>query len=186
MSLKTARTLAEGWPDMAALLARDGAVMVDVGVGGAGGAIGMCKAFPKLRVVGIDPLPAALMEARANVTANKLGDRIELRAQRGDELTDLHAFDVAFVPAKFMDDRGFEGTLAALRNALKKDGAVLTAAWRDVGEPRASAVSRLRTELWGAGPRTADTVTGMLERAGFRDIRVAPAMGDSVPISARP
>jgi hypothetical protein len=185
MSLKSARPMVEAWPEVGALLGRDGAVLVDVGVGGAGGAIGWCKAFPKLRVVGIDPLPAALMEARANVATNNLGHRIELRAQRGEELTDVRAFDIAFVPAKFMDDRGFEATLAKLRKALKEDGAVLAPAWHDVGEPRASAVSRLRTELWGAGPRTAETVTKMLERAGFRDIRVGPAIGDMLPMAAR-
>jgi hypothetical protein len=186
MSLKTAPLMVQAWPDIAAVLSREGAVMVDVGVGGAGGAIGFCKAFPTLRVVGIDPLPAALIEARANVSAQKMGDRIELRAQRGDELIDSRAFDVAFVPAKFMDERGFEGTLTALHNALKKDGVILTGAWHDVGEPRASAVSRLRAELWGSGPRTAAAVTGMLERAGYHDIRVGPAMGDAVPIWAKP
>jgi hypothetical protein len=185
MSLKVARPIVETWPELGALLSRDGAVLVDVGVGGAGGAIGMCRAFPKLRIVGIDPLPAALIEARANVAANDFGHRIELRAQRGDELRDERAFDVAFVPAKFLDDRAFEATLATLRKALKADGMIMTGAWRDVGEPRAATVSRLRTELWGAGPRTADAVTTMLERAGFRDIRLGPGMGDMQPIAAR-
>jgi hypothetical protein len=135
-------------------------------------------------VVGIDPLPAALMEARANVAGHDLGHRIELRAQRGDELPDVRAFDAAFVPAKFMDDQGFEATLATLRTALKEDGVVLTGAWHDVGEPRASAVSRLRCELWGAGPRTVKAATGMLERAGFRKIQLGPVMGDMAPIAA--
>jgi hypothetical protein len=185
MSLKMARPLSEAWPELAALLDRDGAVIVDIGVGGAGGAIGLCKAFAKLRVVGIDPLPIALVEARANVAANNFGHRIELRAQRGDELPDVGAFDAAFIPAKFMDDRGLEATLARLRTALKKDGAVMTAAWNEVGDPKAAAVSRLRCELWGAGPRTAETVTKMLERAGFKDIRRGPPMGDTLPIAAR-
>jgi hypothetical protein len=185
LSLRMNRPMVELWPDVGALLSRDGAVFVDVGVGGAGGAIAMCKLYPKLRVLGIDPLPAALLEARANVQAHGMTDRIELRAQRGDELVEERAFDMAFVPSKFMDDRGFEATLTRLARALKSDGVILTAAWRDVGEPRASAVSRLRTELWGAGPRSVETVTKMLERAGFAHVRVAPAPGDIVPLAAR-
>ena len=185
MTMRMHRPMIEAWPEVGALLSREGAVLLDVGVGGAGGSIAFCKIFPKLRVVGIDPLPAALMEARANVAAHGLSDRIELRPQRGEELTEERAFDVAFVPSKFMDDRAFEATLATLTKALKADGIVLTAAWRDVGEPRAAAVSKLRCELWGSGPRTTQEVTRMLEHAGYRDIRVGPAASDLVPIFAR-
>jgi hypothetical protein len=66
MSIAMARPMKEGWPDVGALFERDGAVHLDVGVGGAGGAIGMAKAFPKLRVVGIDPLPAALVRGQTS------------------------------------------------------------------------------------------------------------------------
>lgn len=182
MSMAMARPMKEAWPDLAALLERDGAVYVDVGVGGAGGAIGMAKAYPKLRVVGIDPLPAALVEARANVVAHCMQDRIELRAERGDELTEVNHFDAAFVPAMFFDDAAFESTLHTLAKAVKSDGAIITGAWRDVGEPRAAAISKLRFEMWGAGPRTTEQVTAMLSSAGFRDVRVGPAQGAMVPI----
>lgn len=185
VAMRMARPMKEAWPDLAALLEREGAVLVDVGVGGAGGSIAFCKSFPKLRVVGIDPLPLALIEARVNVAQHGMKERIELRAQRGDELTDEHAFDVAFLPAQFLNDEAFVATLERLKTALKPDGAIMTAAWRDVGESRASAVSRLRVELWGAGPRTAADATKMLERAGYRDIRVGPPSGDIVPIVAR-
>jgi precorrin-6B methylase 2 len=182
MSLSMARPLKDFWPDVATLLERDGAIQVDVGVGGAGGAIGMAKAFPSLRIVGIDPLPAALVEARANVAANGMQERIELRSQRGDELTEVNHFDTAFVPAKFFDDAAFSATLHTLAKALKQDGAILTAAWRDVGEPKATALSKLRCEMWGAGPRTTEEVTAMLNAAGFREVRVGPAQGAMVPI----
>lgn len=182
MSMAMARPMKEAWPDVTALFERDGAVYVDIGVGGAGGAIGMAKAFPKVRVVGIDPLPAALIEARANVAAHGMQDRIELRAQRGDELTEVDHFDAAFVPSKFFDDAAFESTLHTLAKALKADAAIITAAWRDVGEPRAAAVSKLRCEMWGAGPRTTEQVTAMLNAAGFREVRVGPAQGAMVPI----
>lgn len=185
MSLAMARPMKEGWPDVGALLEQEDAIHLDVGVGGAGGAIGMAKAFPKLRIVGIDPLPAALVEARANVAAHGMQDRIELRPQRGDELVEVNHFSTAFLPSKFFDDAAFQATLHTLFKALKSDGAILTAAWRDVGEPRAAAVSKLRCEMWGAGPRTTDEVTAMLDAAGFRNIRVGPAQGAMVPLVAK-
>jgi precorrin-6B methylase 2 len=185
MSKIIAVRLAELWPDLLERVSREGAAYVDIGVGGAGGACAFAERFPKLRIVGIDPLPAALVEARANVSARGMTGRIELRSQRGDELTDRQAFDAAFVPAKFFDDAGFEGTLRALTTALRSDGYVMTAAWRDVGEPRASAVSRLRDERWGAGPRTVETVCAVLGRAGFTKIRIGPPQGSMVPILAQ-
>jgi hypothetical protein len=185
MTTRMLKPMAEVWPEVGVLLGREGSVLLDVGVGGAGASVAMCVAFPKLRVVGIDLLPAALIEARANVTRHGLGDRIELRAARSDELEEERAFDVAFVPGKFLDDRVFETTLAVLKKALKKDGCILTAGWRDPGEPRAAAISKLRNELWGSGPRTAAEVNRMLERAGFVDVRSGPPTGDIVPIVAR-
>jgi DNA-binding MarR family transcriptional regulator len=185
VTLQMARPMAEVWPDLARALEREGATYLDVGVGAAGGACAMCKLYPKLRVVGIDPLPAALVEARATVAAHGLGERIELRAQRGDELADKHAFDVAFLPAKFFDDASLEGTLRALSTALRPEGLLLTSAWRDVGDARTATVSMLRDQVCGAGPRPTEVVTSMLQRAGFREVRVGPASGSMVPILAR-
>ena len=185
MSSTMSRVMKDLAPDVGTLLERDGAVHLDVGVGGAGGAIGMAKSFPKLRIVGIDPLPAALVEARANVAAHGLQDRIELRAQRGDELTEVNHFDTAFLPGKFFDDDAFQAALNTLAKALKSDGVILTGAWRDVGEPRAAAVSKLRCEMWGAGPRTTEEVTARLNAAGFKNIRLGPAQGAMVPILAK-
>jgi SAM-dependent methyltransferase len=185
MSMAMMRPMREAWPDLVRTLEGDDAVFVDIGVGGAGGSCAMCKLFPKLRVVGIDPLPAALALARENVAAHGLTDRIELRAQRGGDLTGNAEFDVAFLPAKFFDDAAVEETLRALSTSLKPEGFILTAAWRDPGEPRAAAVSKLRDELWGAGPRPTDTVSTMLVRAGFREVRLGPAVGSMVPMAAR-
>jgi len=184
MTQSMTRPIAEAWPELHERLGRDGARLVDIGVGGAGGACALCKQFPKLRIVGVDPLPAALAEARANVAKHDLGARIELRAQRGDELPEEASFDIAFLAAKFLDDHALESTLRVLAKALRPDGLIMTMAWRDVGEPRATAISKLRDEMWGAGPRPTEAVTAMLERAGFSRIRIGPPMGTMQPILA--
>lgn len=185
MSFAMVPMMKKGWPEVHAILEREGAVFVDIGVGGAGGACAIAKQFPKLRVIGIDPLPAALVEARANVIAHGLTDRIELRAQSGDELTEENSIDVAFLPSKFFGDEALTATLRALSRSLKPHGAIMAAAWRDVGEPHAAAVSKLRTECWGAGPRTTEQVTAMLNDAGFKKIALGPSTGSIVPILAQ-
>jgi precorrin-6B methylase 2 len=182
MNMAMAGRVKEMAPDLHALLTREGAVFVDIGVGGAGGACAIAKLYPKLRVIGVDPLPAALAEARANIAARGLSDRIELRAQRGDELTEPNSIDIAFLPAKFFGDEGVIATFRALSRSLKPDGIIMTAAWRDVGEPRAAAVSKLRNELWGAGPRTTEEITAIAIEAGFKKITVGPTMGATVAL----
>jgi 23S rRNA G2445 N2-methylase RlmL len=56
-------------------------------------AIELCRAFPALRVVGLEPAAAPLVQARANVAAAQLADRIALRQQGVEDLHDSEAFD---------------------------------------------------------------------------------------------
>ena len=83
-----------------------------------------------------------------------------------------------------VDDEALESTLRTLAKALRPDALIMTMAWRDIGEPRATAISKLRDQMWGAGPRPTEAVTAMLERAGFSHIRIGPPMGTMQPILA--
>ena len=58
----------------------------------------MCRLFPTVRAVGLEPAQAPLALARRNVAGAGLEDRIELRGQRVEELADEEAFDVAWLP----------------------------------------------------------------------------------------
>lgn len=83
-------------------LERPGASFLDVGVGVGALAIAMCRLYPQLRAVGIDPWEAALDRARRNVDVAGLDGRIELRRQRAEELTDDAAFDLVFLAGPFL------------------------------------------------------------------------------------
>src|SRR4029453_18820673 len=89
-------------PELAARLGQPSASFLDVGGGGGGIAIALCRAFPALRAVGLGPAPAPLSEARANVAAAGLADRIELRQQGVEALQDSEAFDLAYVAQVFI------------------------------------------------------------------------------------
>jgi predicted O-methyltransferase YrrM len=49
----------------------------------------MCRAFPQIRVVGVDPFDAALAIARENIAREGLAERIELRRSSVEELRDV-------------------------------------------------------------------------------------------------
>jgi predicted ATPase len=72
-----------------------------------------------IREYGLEPQDAPMAEARRNVTAANLGDRIELRAQRIEDLADREAFDLVWLPQVFLPrevlERGLRRALAALR-----------------------------------------------------------------------
>lgn len=73
-----------------------GAAVLDVGAGVGGICVAAARLWPNARVVGLEPAPAPLAEAHRNVAASGVGDRIELRSIRLDELTDIDAFDLAW------------------------------------------------------------------------------------------
>src|SRR5262249_29772751 len=94
---------------LAPRLEGSGAAFLDVGTGVARLAIGMAKKWPSLRVVGLDVWGPSLALARKNVTEAGLGDRIELREQRGEEVPDERAFDLAWIPAPFVPRHALGG-----------------------------------------------------------------------------
>jgi len=83
------------------------ASFLDVGSGVGALAIEMCSIWPHLHVVGLEPQAVPLAEGRRNVAAAGLGDRIALRAQRVEEMTEHEAFDLAWLPQVFLPREAF-------------------------------------------------------------------------------
>ena len=71
------------------------AAFLDVGTGVGALAIAMARRWPSLLVVGVDPWMPAIALGRGNVRKAGLADRIELRAQGGEALSEEGRFDLA-------------------------------------------------------------------------------------------
>ncbi len=150
------------------------AAALDVGCGVAALSIAWCRAFPQLRVVGLEPLEAALVQARRNVVAAGLGDRFELRQELVEDLTDCEAFDFVWLPQPFLTDTALRQSLPALRRALRPGGWLITFTSSQSGQDVRAAVSRLCDALWGAARSSAE-LAGLLDEAGFSSVRVLPS-----------
>ena len=122
---------------------------LDVGAGVAAVTIAMCRHFPSVRAVGLEPAHAPLALARRNVADAGLEDRVELRGQRVEELADEEAFDVAWLPSSFLSTDAFATALTAVHRALRPGGLLLTGALDGSGADGEAAVARLRLALWG-------------------------------------
>jgi tRNA A58 N-methylase Trm61 len=123
---------------------------LDIGVGVAGLAIAMCRAFPQLRVVGLDVFDVPLAIARENVARAELGDRIELRQCAIEDLREEAAYDLAWLPATFLAPSSVPGAIARARAALKPGGWLLTPTLSvAVSDPSRRAVAAMILEQWG-------------------------------------
>jgi predicted O-methyltransferase YrrM len=167
-------------PELEARLRQPSASFLDVGVGVGVVAIELCRAFPALRVVGLEPAAAPLARARRNVAAAKLADRIELRQQGVEDLQDSEAFDLAYVAQVFIPDGVFEAGLANVWRALRPGGWLSMPAISAAGDDLEAALSRLRNRLWGGGVRLPEQVAEHAQAVGFTGVQVAPALGGTL------
>jgi predicted O-methyltransferase YrrM len=74
-------------PGLVPALRKPGALLLDVGAGAAGVSLALCRRFPALRAVALEPAPASAAVARAKVAEAGLADRIEVRADRIERLS---------------------------------------------------------------------------------------------------
>jgi len=99
---------------------------LDVGTGAGGIAMQLCRQFPELRAVGIDVSPTALDVARIDIASAGLTDRIEIRAQSVDTLSDVTAFDLVWVPQPFIPRATLVAALPRLFRATRAGGCLVT------------------------------------------------------------
>jgi SAM-dependent methyltransferase len=164
------------------LESNDGAFL-DVGVGVAGLSIAMARLWPLLRIIGIDPWQPALAVARENVKMAGLDERIQLREQAAQQLSDTQAFDLAFFPGFFVAEAVIGAALECVHRALRPGGWILFGTQNPGSDALAASVARLRTVLWGGHPRTPGEVEALLNKAGFVQVQTLPS--GSTAIAAR-
>jgi SAM-dependent methyltransferase len=171
--------LAPTLPGLEEALGRPGSMFVDVGVGVGGLAIEMCRVWPSLRVVGIDPWDYVLTIARRNVAAAGLGDRIELRQLGVEELDYEASADLVFLPGPFLPASVLEPAVERTRAAIRPGGWVILGMYGGGGRLE-DGLARLRTARSGGALFTAEQAEALLERSGFADVRTVPG-GIAIP-----
>jgi hypothetical protein len=171
-----------GFPER---LARPGAAFLDVGVGGGGICIALCRAYPRLRAVGIDISTAALVVAGEDVAREGLTDRIELREQSVVEVADVDAFDLIWLPQPFLPQPVLEQALTPLYRAARPAGAVVMPTSTNADNGPVGAVTDLRNLMTGGGTIKTSTAEQLLDSAGFTDVRVLDLPGGVVLCGTR-
>lgn len=154
---------------------------LDVGTGVATIAIAMCRLFPTLHAVGLEPQKAPMTEARRNIVAAGLGDRIELRAQGIEDVADEDLFDLVWLPQVFLSYEILECALHTTWRALHPGGWAILLAISAPGMKRDAALLRLRNVLWGGAPLYPDQLAHLLVSANFSGVQIIPMAPGSLP-----
>ncbi len=161
-------------PGLVARLENPGATLLDVGAGAAGLSIALCRAFPHLSVVALEPAPHPAAVGERHVREAGLAGRIAIRRERVEHLNDERAFDLVFLPQMFLPDEIIAETLQRSFRALRPGGWLLVAALAHEGHDVASAVNRLKNLLWGGNTRDMAGLKQGLVAAGFDPVIRAP------------
>jgi precorrin-6B methylase 2 len=164
-------------PQLAGLperLEAPGAAFLDIGVGVAALSLSMLRQWPELGAVGVDPSPDAIAQARCNVKAAGLADRIELRAGLGQDIADKDTFDLAFVPSAFIPEAHVSAIVARCRTALRPGGWLLLAMINPGPDALAEAVAQFRTTIWGGTVFEKGAAKALVERSGYAETKLLP------------
>ncbi|MGH3824680.1 MAG: SAM-dependent methyltransferase [Pseudonocardiaceae bacterium] len=166
---------------LADALAAPTASFLDVGTGVGSLAIAMCRQFPALRVVGIDPFETPLELARRNVAEAGLESRIELRPELVQDLRDENCYDLAWVPVMFLPAEVAARGLHRVHAALRPGGWAVLGSLAAEGEGLQPAIRRLMSLLFGSGRLLPQHAVEMLRAAEYDGIQILPATS-GVPI----
>jgi SAM-dependent methyltransferase len=162
-------------PPLRAALRRPGGAFLDVGTGAGWLAIEAARAWPALRVVGIDLWEPSLAQARANFAAEGLEEgRVELRRQDVAALDDRDAFALAWLPLPFLPEPLVPVALARIRDALSPGGWLVAGRFPSPPHPLGRALAALRTVRSGGHPWTDAELKGLLRGAGFWSVEHVP------------
>lgn len=161
-------------PGLVPCLERQGASLLDIGAGAAGLSITLCRAFPHLTSVALEPAEASAVVGERRVREAGLSARITLRRQRVEEMEDTAAFDLAFLPQMFLPGAIMAEAARRIFHSLRPGGWLLVAVLADRGPDIPSSVNRLKNLLWGGGTRSVDSLKPHFAAAGFDPVIRAP------------
>jgi predicted O-methyltransferase YrrM len=148
-----------------------GATFLDIGMGVGIMSIELCRIYPNLRCVGLEPGEAPAKEARCNIAAAGFEDRIEVRTQRLEDLSDRDAYDLVYFPQVFMPIEVVKRGMQSVLEALRPGGWVMLVAVDAPGDNLHATTARLLNVLWGGSPLSVDEVADLTRAAGFDMVR---------------
>ena len=173
-------------PDLNVGLQQSG-VFLDIGTGVGWLAIEAARAWPALRIVGIDLWEPALSLARKNLAASGVGGRVELRLQSVEELDEDAVFTLAWFPGPFIAKATAGPALDRVHRALAPGGWIVFGMYAAAPNELGEALNRFRAIRCGGYHWTPIEAADQLRPLGFERIEtLSPSPGLSFVLGQRP
>jgi SAM-dependent methyltransferase len=163
-------------PEAQAALRSGHGRLLDVGVGVAALSIALVRRFPGIRIVGLDVLPTALEIAGTQIAVAEMRDAIELRLQSVADMTDVNAFDLAWMPQMFIAREELDAGLERVWTALRPGGWMILALAGDGDGGRIGAYHALFATTLGGGSMGVQEGIGLLKRQRYSSVMCSDAL----------
>lgn len=124
--MKLIDLLRDKFPDFSVSMARERLHMLDVGTGAAGVAAAFVGTRPGATAVGLDIRNEALKIAAAHLEQTGVADRVQLRLQDIEALTDRECFDVVWLPLTMLNAAAAAPAVKTIFEALRPGGWLIT------------------------------------------------------------
>lgn len=177
--------LMRGTKDWHERVSAEGARFLDVGAGAAGVGLSLCRLYPHLQVVGLEPFATAIKEGRSAVAKAGLEDRITLREEGIEQLDERDVYDGAYVAQMFFPDEIVEDGLRRVLRSLKPGAYMVTGSVYEAGPTLGAAMGRFTSVIWGGGTRSAEDVARLMREVGYADVQVIQTPMGMQPILGR-
>jgi len=171
-------------PDFQRVLAQPG-TFLDVGAGVAWLAIEVARAWPTWKVVAIDRWEPALKLARQHIVASGMQDRIELRRQDVEHLTDESAFSLAWLPGPFLSGQTVGDALPRVQKALVPGGWLAFSLFAPEQTRWGETLATLKVVRNGGHPWKREELEARLAQLGFEQISSFSTAGSTVTVGRR-
>lgn len=149
---------------------RQPGAFLDIGTGVGWLAIEAARAWPALRVVGIDFWQPALDLARRNLAQTDMAERVELRFQRIEQLDDHATFTLAWLPGPFIAEEIMDVALKRVYQALAPGGWLIVGLYPPPPNALGQVLTDLRVVRSGGYPWTASQIKERLQAMDFEGV----------------
>ncbi|MGZ4762463.1 MAG: methyltransferase domain-containing protein [Ilumatobacteraceae bacterium] len=150
-------------------LSHTGASFLDVGTGTGWLAIATARAFPTVRVTGIDIYEPALQLARQNIVDAGMTERVQLGTMNALDLDGSATYDAIWLPLPFMPKDVVPDAMAAASAALRPGGWLLPGTFAGPDDRLSQLLVDLRTVRSGGHPWLPEELIALLGAHGLVD-----------------